>query len=45
MPINIPSGVTVDIKDTAVLVKGPKGEEFVKLPVKIKVSLENNILN
>jgi large subunit ribosomal protein L6 len=45
MPINIPSGVSVDIKDTVVLVKGPKGEEFVKLPVKIKVSLENNILN
>ena len=45
MPINIPSGVSIDIKDSVVSVKGPKGEEFVNLPDKIKVILDKNILN
>ena len=26
LPINIPAGVTVDVKDNVVTVKGPKGE-------------------
>ena len=43
MPINIPSGVSLDIKDSVVSVKGPKGEEFVNLPSQIKVTLDNNI--
>tara|TARA_B110000438_G_C15376153_1_gene462701 strand:- start:328 stop:543 length:216 start_codon:yes stop_codon:yes gene_type:complete len=45
MPISIPSGVSVEIKENLVSVKGPKGEEFVNLPAKIKVSMDNNILN
>lgn len=39
LPINIPSGVTVDIKDNVVSVKGPKGElsQFVHPSILIKM--------
>lgn len=36
-PIIVPSGVTVDIKDLTVKVKGPKGELVLNLHPKIKV--------
>ena len=39
LPINIPAGVTVDIKDNVVSVKGPKGElsQFVHPSIMVKV--------
>ncbi len=36
-PINIPSGVTVEIKDSALKVKGPKGELNLSLHPKVKL--------
>ena len=41
LPINIPSGVTVDIKDNVVTVKGPKGELSETVNPSIKVSVED----
>ena len=41
LPINIPAGVTVDIKDNVVTVKGPKGELSQTVNPSIKVSIEN----
>ena len=41
MPINIPSGVNVEISGDLVTVKGPKGEEKVKIPNLVKVSYHN----
>lgn len=39
LPINIPAGVTVDIKDNVVSVKGPKGElsQFVHPSIVVKI--------
>ena len=39
LPINIPAGVTVDIKDNVVSVKGPKGElsQFVHPSILVKI--------
>ena len=39
LPINIPAGVTIDIKDNVVSVKGPKGElsQFVHPSILIKI--------
>ena len=39
-PINIPAGVTVDVKDNVVTVKGPKGELSQTVNPAISVSLE-----
>jgi len=44
LPIQIPSGVAVTIKDDLVTVKGPKGELSQRVNSDIKVSLENGIL-
>jgi hypothetical protein len=41
LPINIPSGVTVDIKDNVVSVKGPKGELSQYVHPSILVKLED----
>ena len=41
MPINIPSGVNVEISGDLVTVKGPKGEEKVKIPNLVKVTNQN----
>ena len=41
LPINIPAGVTVDIKDNVVTVKGPKGELSQTVNPSIKVSIED----
>ncbi len=41
LPINIPAGVTVDIKDNVVTVKGPKGELSQKIDPSINVSIED----
>lgn len=43
-PIEIPEGVTVDIKKSNVKVKGPKGELDEKIDPSIKVTLEDGVL-
>src|SRR4030042_2686476 len=40
MPIAVPSGVTVNIKDRDVTVKGPKGELSRTLPAEMLVKME-----
>lgn len=45
LPINIPSGVTVDIKDNVVSVKGPKGELSREVHPSIKVSIADGTIN
>ena len=42
LPINIPAGVTVTMKDNVVSVKGPKGELSQAIDPSISVSIENN---
>lgn len=44
LPVHIPSGVTVTVKDNMVTVKGPKGELTQKVNPEIKVSVEDGIL-
>ena len=41
LPINIPAGVTVSMKDGVVTVKGPKGELSQKVDPSIKVNIED----
>ncbi|WP_085535381.1 50S ribosomal protein L6 [Massilibacteroides vaginae] len=41
LPINIPAGVTVTVKDSTVTVKGPKGELNQKINPDIKVEINN----
>lgn len=43
-PIEIPSGVTIDIKEDVVTVKGPKGELSRSFNSDIKVNIEENVL-
>ncbi|MBF0707203.1 MULTISPECIES: 50S ribosomal protein L6 [Bacillales] len=43
-PIEIPSGVTIDIKEDVVTVKGPKGELSRSFSSDIKVNIEENVL-
>ena len=42
LPINLPNGVSVDIKGQEVIVKGPKGEEKVVAHNTIKVTSKDN---
>jgi len=42
LPINIPAGVTVSLKDNVVSVKGPKGELSQAVDPSIIVKIENN---
>lgn len=42
LPINIPAGVTVTLKDNVVSVKGPKGELSQAIDPSILVSIEEN---
>lgn len=42
LPVNIPEGVTVDIKDNLVTVKGPKGELSEQIHEKITVEIKDN---
>lgn len=42
LPINIPAGVTVTLKDNVVSVKGPKGELSQAINPSIQVTIENN---
>ncbi len=41
LPINIPAGVAVDIKDNVVTVKGPKGQLSQKIDPSVKISVED----
>ncbi|WAA09418.1 50S ribosomal protein L6 [Fervidibacillus albus] len=43
-PIEIPQGVTVDIKGNLVTVKGPKGELSREFNKDITISIENNVV-
>lgn len=43
-PIEIPSGVTVDVKDNVVIVKGPKGELTQEISSLLEVSIEDGTL-
>lgn len=45
LPINIPAGVTVNVKDNVVTVKGPKGELSQTVDPSIKVSIEEGIIS
>lgn len=45
LPITVPSGVTITIEDSAVKVKGPKGELSHKLPSGITIERDDNTLN
>ena len=42
LPINIPAGVTVTLKDNVVSVKGPKGELSQAVDPSIIITIENN---
>ena len=42
LPISIPAGVTVSLKDGVVTVKGPKGELSQKVDSSIIVKVEDN---
>jgi large subunit ribosomal protein L6 len=42
LPISIPEGVTVEIKDNLVTVKGPKGELSEQIHKNIKVEIKDN---
>ena len=44
-PISIPSGVTINLSDDEIQVKGPKGELSCKIPAGIKVSNEDGTLS
>ncbi|MDR2139403.1 MAG: 50S ribosomal protein L6 [Tannerella sp.] len=45
LPIQIPAGVTVAVKDDVVVVKGPKGELSEKINPSIKVSIDNGVIS
>ena len=44
-PINIPSGVTVDINNDKLNIKGPKGTLDLTIPRPIKVNVDDNNIN
>ena len=44
LPINIPAGVTVTLKDNVVSVKGPKGELSQTVDPSIIVTVEDNVI-
>ena len=42
LPIEIPAGVTVSVKDQTITVKGPKGELNQTVSPNVKVEIEGN---
>ena len=44
LPIELPAGVTVDVKDNVVTVKGPKGELKQAINPNLKLGIENGVL-
>lgn len=45
MPVHIPTGVDVKIKDQVVSVKGPKGNLTINIHPFVHVSMENNVIH
>lgn len=45
MPIDIPAGVTVDLKDHTITVKGPKGELTRDLHKDMNIAIEGNVIS
>lgn len=45
LPIAIPAGVTIDVKDNVITVKGPKGELKQAVNPNIKVEIEDGNIN
>lgn len=45
LPIHVPAGVTVTIKDNVVTVKGPKGELVQEVNPDINVTLEDGVIH
>ena len=44
-PITIPGGVTVDIKNNLVKIKGPKGELMQQVDPDLTIDMEDGVLN
>jgi len=44
LPIKVPAGVTVDVANGVVTVKGPKGERKLNVRPEVKVSLDDGVL-
>lgn len=44
-PITIPSGVTVEVKNSTCVVKGPKGELSNEIPEVIKLDVQEGVIN
>ena len=44
MPIKIPNGVTAELSNNLVIVKGPKGEEKVEIPNIVKVTIDDQTI-
>lgn len=44
MPIDIPAGVTVDLKGHTITVKGPKGEVTGELHKDMQIAMEDNVI-
>ncbi|WP_080905164.1 50S ribosomal protein L6 [Parabacteroides sp. Marseille-P3160] len=45
LPISVPAGVAVTIKDSVVTVKGPKGELTQHVNPEVKVNLDNGVIH
>ena len=45
LPIQLPAGVTVDLKDNVCTVKGPKGELTQTINPLIGVAVEDGVVN
>jgi len=43
LPISLPAGVTAEVKENVIVVKGPKGELKRILPAVVKVNVDSNI--
>ncbi|MGD9612888.1 MAG: 50S ribosomal protein L6 [Kiritimatiellia bacterium] len=44
-PVALPAGISAQVADGTVTLKGPKGELSLKLPATVAVALEGNVLN
>lgn len=42
-PVEIPQGITVEVQDSSIKVKGPKGELSLNIPKGIKVEIKDNL--
>ncbi len=44
-PVVLPAGITARLEGSAVILKGPKGEQTLRLPATVAVTLEGPVLN